>query len=79
MNTRGKSDQEMRAWLARYSGLGLQFALTLGVFTFGGYWLDRQLDWLPWGTLAGAFIGFAGATTWAYREVFPPEDKKKAP
>ena len=66
----------MKAWLARYSTLGLQFALTLGVFIFGGYWLDRQLEWFPWGTLAGTFVGFVGGTAWMYREVFPPTDRR---
>jgi F0F1-type ATP synthase assembly protein I len=44
--------------LARYSGLGLQFAATVGVFAFLGRWLDGRLGSSPGCLLAGVFLGF---------------------
>ena len=44
--------------LARYSGLGLQFGATVGVFAFLGHWLDRRLGRSPGCLLAGVFLGF---------------------
>ena len=61
---------EQKVWYARFSAVGLQFGLTLGVFTFLGYWLDEWLGSLPWCTIAGAFFGFAGGTIKLYRQVF---------
>jgi len=45
--------------LYRYSGLGLQFAATVGLFALGGRWLDGKLGSSPWLLLAGVFTGFA--------------------
>ena len=44
--------------LARYSGLGLQFAVTILVFALLGRWLDGRLGWSPGCLLAGVFLGF---------------------
>lgn len=45
--------------LARYSGLGLAFAATLGVFALAGRWLDARLGTSPWFLIGGVFLGFA--------------------
>ncbi|MEW6074373.1 MAG: AtpZ/AtpI family protein [Planctomycetota bacterium] len=44
----------------RYSSLGMQFALTIGVFAFAGYWLDQKLGTGPWLLIALVFLGFFG-------------------
>jgi F0F1-type ATP synthase assembly protein I len=44
--------------LYRYSGLGLQFAATVGVFALLGHWVDGRLGASPWFLLAGVFLGF---------------------
>ena len=44
--------------LYRYSGVGLQFAATIGVFAFGGYWLDGKLGSEPWLLIVGVLLGF---------------------
>jgi F0F1-type ATP synthase assembly protein I len=41
----------------RYAGLGLQFALTIGLFAFAGYWLDGRLGSSPLLLLVGIFLG----------------------
>ena len=63
-------DPEQKVWIARFSAVGIQFALTLGVFTFLGFWLDEWLGSQPWFTIGGAFFGFAGGTIKLYRQVF---------
>src|SRR5437016_1163631 len=45
---------------AEFAGIGIQFALTILVFVFGGLWLDRRLDSSPWFTLIGVTVGAAG-------------------
>jgi hypothetical protein len=45
----------------RFAATGVEFALTIGLFTAGGYWLDASLDLLPLFTLLGLGVGFAGA------------------
>jgi hypothetical protein len=43
--------------LYRYSGLGLQFAAAVAVFTLAGRWLDARLGSSPWLLLIGVFLG----------------------
>ena len=44
---------------ARYTGLGIQIAVTMSVCVFGGSWLDKRFGTDPWLTLVGAVLGFA--------------------
>lgn len=44
--------------LLRYSHLGLQFALTVGLVFFGGYKADEKLQTSPLFTLLGVGLGF---------------------
>lgn len=57
--------------IGRYSGLGFQFAATLGVFAFGGYWLDQRLGTLPLFLIVGVLLGFAGGFLSLVRRVPP--------
>jgi hypothetical protein len=59
----------------RYSHVGLQFFLSVGIFTGGGVWLDRRLGTLVLFTLIGLALGFAGGFFALYRELYPqPRD-----
>ena len=53
-NSRGQRD------LNRYAGVGVQFAATIGVFAFAGYWADGKLGSSPWLMIVGVFVGFGG-------------------
>lgn len=64
--------------LSRYMGLGLQFAVSVGVFTFAGYWLDGRAGTLPLFTLLGVLLGFVGATISLVRHV-PPVRSRRGP
>ncbi len=51
---------------ARFIGLGFAFILLLGVFTTGGFLVDRLLGTLPLFLLLGLGIGFAGGLYYVY-------------
>jgi F0F1-type ATP synthase assembly protein I len=53
------NDAENPRRLAYYfaiSQVGMEMAAPIGV----GYLLDAWLGWLPWATIVGAVVGFAG-------------------
>lgn len=54
----------------RYSHLGLQFALTIGLLTAAGVWADRKWGLMPLFTLIGLFLGFGAGFYSLYRAVY---------
>jgi ATP synthase protein I len=52
-----------------FAGIGLQFALTILVFVFGGVWLDRRLGTSPWFLIVFVFVGSAAGVYSMYRKV----------
>ena len=56
MSTR--SNRRDRGDLYRNAGVGVQFAATIGVFAWGGSWLDGRLQTRPWFLIVGVFVGF---------------------
>jgi hypothetical protein len=77
---RPEDDEAQSSALAayfRYSTVGLQFFLSVGLFTGGGIWLDRRLGTVVLFTLAGLALGFSGGLYSLYREFYsrpgPPE------
>ena len=67
---------EVSSDLGRYLGLGLQFAATVTLLTFAGYWLDGRANTLPWFTVLGVFLGFVGATISLVRHVPPVRGRR---
>ena len=59
------SSNGFRGDLYRYSGVGLEFAILVGLLVFGGYSLDQHFhpDGFPWFLLLGLFMGI-GLGTW---------------
>lgn len=45
---------------SEFAGVGIQFALTLVVFTLAGVWLDKRLGTSPWLLILMVFLGAAG-------------------
>ena len=41
-----------------YTGVGLHFAVTIGVFTYAGHWADSNWGTRPWLLIVGVFLGF---------------------
>jgi len=75
VNSTGSGDgpSRVRTDLSRYAGLGLQFAATMGVFGWAGFWLDGKWGTSPWLMVAGIFLGFVGGTISMVKKVFPSE------
>ena len=57
--------------LSRYAGLGIQFAVTLLLFTGAGIWLDAKLGTSPWLLIVGVLLGGTGAF-YAILRAVPP-------
>lgn len=53
----------------QYAGLGLQFAMAVGLFTWLGWIADNRLGWTPLLTIVGAFIGAGGGFYSMYRRL----------
>jgi ATP synthase protein I len=54
---------------AEFAGVGLQFALTISVFSFAGVWLDRRLGTSPWFLIICVFAGAAGGFFSMFRKI----------
>jgi len=52
----------------KWSGLGLEFAGILVLFTLLGHWAGKRWDWQPWGELVGIGLGLVGGFYWLIRE-----------
>ncbi len=55
--------------IGEYAGVGLQFALTIVVFMFGGMWLDRTLGTSPWLLILFVFGGASAGFYSIYRKL----------
>lgn len=53
----------------QYAGLGLQFAMAVGLFTWLGWIADNRLGWTPLLTIVGAFVGAGGGFYSMYRRL----------
>ncbi len=70
------------AWtsMGQYAGLGLQFALAIGLFLWVGWKVDGWLGTTPLLTLLGAFVGAGAAFYSIYRHlVLDPGGRGVAP
>ena len=52
-------------------GAGLTLAVSVGVFAYGGLWLDRQFGTKPWLLLLLVLLGISGGMLHLIREVAP--------
>jgi len=54
---------------ADFAGVGVQFAVAIIAFLFAGQWLDNRLGTNGLFTIAGVFVGGAGAFYSMYRKI----------
>ena len=54
---------------ADFAGVGLQFAFAIIVFLYAGQWLDNRFGTNGLFTIAGVFVGGAGAFYSMYRKI----------
>jgi F0F1-type ATP synthase assembly protein I len=52
-----------------FAGIGIQFAFTILIFVFAGYWLDRRVGSSPWLLILFVFLGASGGFFSMYRKV----------
>lgn len=52
---------------AKYSGIGLQMAVSLGVPMYAGWWLDDRYGWSPWALLAGILLGMVSVFSMLFK------------
>ncbi len=61
MARRGKdqpTDAKFYRGAFRWMGIGFEFLIVVGLFVFGGYWLDKVENTSPGWMILGFFIGF---------------------
>ena len=63
----------------RYSHLGMQFFVSVALFTGLGVWLDRILGTVVAFTLLGLALGFGGGTYSIYKAIFGEARSSKRP
>ena len=63
----------------RYAGLGIQFAGTVGVFAWLGWWADRKFGTSPWILLAAVMLGFFGSFYSLIRRVPVSSKRSRTP
>ena len=54
-------DPNMIRQVALYGVIGSEVALSVGLGSLGGYYLDKSLGWDPWLTVLGTLLGCAAA------------------
>lgn len=63
----------------KYGHLGIQFALVVGLLSYGGWWLDQRLGTTPLLSFFGLLAGFGIGLLQLYRGAFPPPPPRGGP
>lgn len=68
---KNEEDPGQTAWSAsaKYAGLGLQLAGSIGLFFWLGWLADNRLETTPLFTILGAFVGAGGGFYSLYRQL----------
>ena len=72
----GKQSKIIGKYL-RYSYLGTQLFVSVGLLTYGGLCLDREVGTVPLFTLIGLVLGFSAGFYSVYKTLFPPNARKR--
>ncbi len=62
----------------RYSYLGTQLFVSVGLLTYAGLWLDRKAGTIPLFTLIGLALGFGAGFYSVYVALFPTSAGRRA-
>jgi len=77
---KGSDAHEMIRVSGRYMGLGMTWALAVGLFLGVGFWSDSKLGTTPFLTIIGAFVGgAAGFYSLYYHIVIEPREREREP
>lgn len=69
------ANRDVDLWL-RYSSMGLELAVAVFLFTYGGYLLDVKTGLMPLFTSLGALVGMIIGFYNVYRSLFLAERKR---
>ena len=64
--------------LARYAGVGIQFAAAIILFLYAGQWLDRRLGTSPIFLILGVFLGAGAAFYSMYHKLMADQNAEEA-
>jgi ATP synthase protein I len=79
MSAPKRDDREGVHEMARFAGVGIQFAGSIVLFLFIGRWLDGRLGTEPFLLLLGVFVGAGAGFYSMYRQlVIDPQRKDRA-
>ena len=67
-------DRDSKLWL-KYSSIGLELAVTVILFTYGGFLLDEKTELLPLFTSVGAVFGMIIGFYHVFRSLTRDEGK----
>ncbi|AYA38214.1 AtpZ/AtpI family protein [Hymenobacter oligotrophus] len=51
------SDADRRRQFGKFSGVGVQMLVVIGLSAWGGVALDKKMGWEPWGTILLTLLG----------------------
>ena len=72
--TRPPASDSTTAQVGQYLGSGLQFAITIVLCGYGGWWVDVQWGTTPWLMIFGCLFGSVAAFYHLYRSLVGPTD-----
>ena len=67
-----------QAQVGAYLGVGLQFALTIALSAYGGWWVDSRWGTSPWLLIGGGLFGSVGGFYHLYRTLVGETPETKA-
>ena len=70
-NSSPKNPVSTKAADSRGLGAGMTLAVSVGLFAYGGWWLDGQLGTRPWFLLLGVVCGITGGLLHLIRVLAP--------
>ncbi|MEO6594999.1 MAG: AtpZ/AtpI family protein [Planctomycetota bacterium] len=66
-----RSNQQRPQATPRVLGAGMTLAVVVGMFAYGGLWLDDRLGSRPWFLLLGVLLGIVGGILHLLRMLAP--------
>lgn len=72
MDKKGKNNEDTKSTLQALgfvSGIGISFAVTIGVCLYAGIYIDQQFATSPIATISGIILGFVTAIWTTYQKL----------
>ena len=76
-NSKAKKTAQAYGQAGPYIGLGIQFALSILLCLYAGWWLDQKISTTPIFIICGTFLGAGMGFYSLYRTLLREEKKRK--